>query len=60
MTGLLTVLAVGTVVIGAIVWGVVAVFRWARRRGRNPWVWVVGAYVAANVAWGIMRGALVP
>jgi hypothetical protein len=32
----------------------IALVRWARRTGRRPWLWVVGAYVAANILWAIV------
>jgi hypothetical protein len=49
---LITVLLgiLGTLGVGAIV-----LVRWARRTGRRPWLWVLGAYVAANILWAILR-----
>ena len=38
-------------VLGVVFGGGFAVARWARRRGRRPWLWVIGAYVAASIAW---------
>jgi hypothetical protein len=45
----LTVVAV----LGSLGYGAVALFRWARRTGRRPWLWLVGAYVAANILWAV-------
>jgi hypothetical protein len=36
-------------------YGAIALVRWARRTGRRPWLWVLGAYVAANILWAILR-----
>src|SRR5262249_43891305 len=33
----------------------IALARWARRTGRRPWLWVLGAYVAANILWAILH-----
>jgi hypothetical protein len=33
----------------------VGIVRWARRTGRRRWLWLLGAYVAANVLWAILR-----
>ena len=35
--------------------GARGIARWARARGRRPWVWVVLAYAAVNVAMGIAQ-----
>jgi hypothetical protein len=40
----------GTLGVGAIV-----LVRWARGTGGRPWLWVLGAYVAANILWAILR-----
>ena len=29
--------------------------RWARRTGRRPWFWLLGANVAANILWAALR-----
>ena len=42
-------------IIGAFPLGAIALARWARRTGRRPWLWVLGAYVAANILWAIVR-----
>jgi hypothetical protein len=41
--------------LAALAYGAVTLGRWARRTGRRPWLWVLGAYVAANIAWAILR-----
>jgi hypothetical protein len=41
-------------IIGALALGAIALVRWASRTGRRPWLWVVGAYVAANILWAIV------
>ena len=45
-------------VLGVVFGGGLAVARWARRRGRRPWIWVVGAYVLASIGWAIVRARL--
>jgi hypothetical protein len=54
MSTALVVVIVATVpaVIG---YAAVTLVRWARRTGRRPWLWVLGAYVAANILWAILR-----
>ena len=49
---LITVLlgTLGTLSVGAF-----ALVCWARRTGRRPWLWLLGAYVAANILWAILR-----
>jgi hypothetical protein len=37
----------------ALGYGAIALVRWARRTDRRPWLWVLGAYVAANILWAI-------
>ena len=52
-----------TVLLGALgALGVsgIALVRWARRTGRRPWLWLLGAYVAANILWAILRPYLTP
>ena len=41
-------------ILGALGVCAIALVRWARRTGRRPWLWVVGAYVAANILWAIV------
>jgi hypothetical protein len=41
--------------LGTLGVGAVALVRWAPRTGRRPWLWVLGAYVAANILWAILR-----
>jgi hypothetical protein len=41
--------------LGTLGVGAVALVRWARRTGRRPWLWVLGAYVAANILWAILH-----
>jgi hypothetical protein len=36
-------------------YGAVTLVRWAHRTGRRPWLWVLGAYFAANILWAILR-----
>jgi hypothetical protein len=51
--------AVVVLIIAALLAGLgysaAALVRWARRRGRRPWLWLLGAYVAANILWAILR-----
>src|SRR5262245_12621180 len=54
------VLAAIAVVLGVTVGGGIAIARWARRRGRQPWIWVLGTYVIASIAWAFIRARLVP
>jgi len=54
MTAGVVVLVVATLM-AALGYGVIALVRWARRTGRRPWLWVLGAYVAANILWAILR-----
>jgi hypothetical protein len=56
----LTVLLMVVAVIGSIGYGAVVLVRWARRTGRRPWLWLLGAYVAANILWAILRPYLTP
>jgi hypothetical protein len=47
-----------TVVLGTLLvlgFGAIALVRWARRTGWRPWLWLLGAYVAANILWAIVR-----
>jgi len=48
----MTALALVLAAIGA---AGLAVARWARARGRRPWIWVIGAYLAVNVAIGLIQ-----
>jgi hypothetical protein len=41
--------------VGTLGVAAVALVRWARRTGRRPWLWVPGAYLAANIVWAILR-----
>lgn len=50
-------LGVGAVLV-AIFLGGAGIARWARKRGRRPWVWVVGAYVAACVVLAALTGCV--
>jgi hypothetical protein len=52
---LLTVLVMLVAVVGSIGYGAIVLVRWARRTGRRPWLWLLGAYVAANILWAIIR-----
>jgi len=45
--------------LGTLGVGAVALVRWARRTGRRPWLWMLGAYVAANILWAILHPYLV-
>jgi hypothetical protein len=36
-------------------YGAILLARWARRTGRRPWLWLLGAYVGANILWAILR-----
>jgi hypothetical protein len=47
------VVALGTV--GAVGYVAIVLVRWARRTGRRPWLWLLAAYVAANILWAILR-----
>jgi hypothetical protein len=51
----LTVLLVVVAVVGSIGYGAIVLVRWARRTGRRPWLWLLGAYVAANILWAVIR-----
>jgi hypothetical protein len=51
----LAVLLMVVAVVGSIGYGAIVLVRWARRTGRRPWLWVLVAYVAANVLWAILR-----
>jgi hypothetical protein len=47
-----------TVVLGTLLalgFGAIARVCWARRTGRCPWLWALGAYIAANIVWAILR-----
>jgi len=44
--------------LGAIGAGALAVARLARAGGRRPWVWILVAYAASNVVWGILGAVL--
>jgi hypothetical protein len=48
------VLAVAIGVVGGLGAGSIAIVRWARRRGRRAWLWLLGAYVAANIVWALV------
>jgi hypothetical protein len=48
------VLIVAAVLV-ALAYGAVTLARWARRTDRRPWVWLLSAYVAANILWAILR-----
>ena len=52
------VLAVVAIVIGLVIGGGWAIARWARRTGRRPAVWVIGAYAAASIALAMVRGMM--
>jgi hypothetical protein len=54
MALLAVLLMVGTLV-GSIGYGAVRLVRWARRTGRHPWLWLLGANVAANILWAALR-----
>jgi hypothetical protein len=49
------VLVIVVAVLTALGSGAIALVRWARRTGRRPWLWVLGAYVAANILWAIVH-----
>jgi hypothetical protein len=42
-------------VLGSLGYAAVGIVRWTRRTGRRPWLWLLGAYVAANIVWAILR-----
>jgi len=46
-------------VLGSLGFAAVGIVRWTRRTGRRPWLWLLGAYVAANILWAILRPYLV-
>jgi hypothetical protein len=52
------VLAVALGIVGGIGAGSIAIVRWARRAGRRSWLWLVGAYVAANIAWALVSASI--
>lgn len=45
-------------VFGPLIGGGVWLARWARRSGRRPVVWVVGAYVTVSVALGLAQALI--
>ena len=49
------VIAVPLGTLGTLGVGAIVLVRWARRTGRHPWLWVLGAYVAANILWAILH-----
>jgi hypothetical protein len=55
MMALLAVFLMVGALVGSIGYGTVVLIRWARRTGRRPWLWLLGAYVAANILWAILR-----
>jgi len=57
VVGLVGLLVIG-LVIAAIAAGVGAIWRWARRTGRRPWLWMLITYAVANVLWGIASAML--
>ena len=42
--------------LGAMFAAARGIARWARARGRRPWLWVLLAYAVVNLAIGIARG----
>jgi hypothetical protein len=46
--------------LGAIGYVCFLIVRWACRTGRRLWLWLLGAYVAANILWAILRPYLTP
>jgi hypothetical protein len=55
----LVVLLVAFGLLGGIGYIGLLIVRWARRSGRRPWLWLLAAYLAANVLWAILHGLLV-
>ena len=51
----LAVLFVIVAVFGALGYAAIGIVRWARRAGRREWLWLLGSYVLANIAWAILR-----
>ena len=45
----LAVLLMGGALVRSIGYGADVPIPWARRTGRRPWLWLLGAYVAANI-----------
>jgi hypothetical protein len=52
---MLSILAAFLGTLGA---GAIAIARWARRTGRRPWVWVLGAYAALNVLVAVIEALI--
>jgi hypothetical protein len=55
----LVALLVAFGLLGAVGYVGFLIVRWTRRNGRRPWVWLLAAYVAANVLWALLHGLLV-
>jgi hypothetical protein len=55
LAGALLIISVLLGIVGTLGVCAIALARWARRTGRRPWLWVLGAYVAANILWTILR-----
>ena len=55
-----TVGAIATLirVLGGLAWASIMLVRWARKTGRRPWLWLLGAYAALNVMWAVARGMM--
>lgn len=52
------VVVVLTTMLAAPAYGTLIVVRWARRTRRRPWLWLLGAYIAANILWALLRPLL--
>jgi hypothetical protein len=48
----------GALVIAGLAAGAIAIIQWARRTGRRPWLWLLGAYIAGNIVVGVLNWLL--